>query len=91
MANLAKLAIKLVADMEKAQKDFTSMSRTITSIEKSAKSATPSMKNLTDSVKGMSMMQEAAAKAQEMYNNEPLIETKRIVDEATTPRLQAET
>ena len=83
MANLAKLAIKLVADMEKAQKDFNSMSQTITSIEKSAKNATPSMKNLTDSVNGLGMMQEAAAKAQEMYDNEPLKETKRLVDEAT--------
>ena len=83
MANLAPLAIKLVANMEKAQKDFSIMSSTISSIEKSAKNATPSMKNLTDAVKGMTVMQDAAAKAQEMYNNEPLIETKRLVDETT--------
>jgi len=81
MANIAKLAIRLVADMEKAQKDFSSMSSTIASIEKSAKHATPSMKNLTDSVKGLGMMQEAVKKAEEAYNVEPLIETKRLVDE----------
>ena len=83
MATLAPLAIKLVANMEKAQKDFGAMSATISSIEKSAKNATPSMKNLTDAVKGMTIMQDAAAKAQEMYSNEPLEETKRIVDQTT--------
>ena len=65
MANIAKLAIRLVADMEKAQKDFSSMSSTIASIEKSAKHATPSMKNLTDSVKGLGMMQEAVKRYSE--------------------------
>jgi len=83
MANLAPLAIKLVANMEKAQKDFTTMSSTIASIEKSTKNATPSMKNLTDAVKGMNIMQDAVAKAQEAYNNEPMIETQRIVEQTT--------
>ena len=83
LANIAKLAIKLVADMEKAQKDFSTMSSTISTIEKSAKHATPSMKNLTDSVKGLGMMQDAVKKAEEAYSVEPLIETKRLVDETT--------
>jgi hypothetical protein len=86
MANLAKLAIKLVADMDKAQKDFTSMSTTIASIEKSAKTATPSMKNLTDAVKGYGIMQEAVKKAQEAYDNSPvesLLETKQLVTQTT--------
>ena len=44
MANLAPLVIKLVANMDKAKKDFNAMSKTIASIEKSVKSATTSMK-----------------------------------------------
>jgi len=83
MATLAPLAIKLVANMEKAEKDFAAMSKTIASIEKSAKTASPSMKNLTDAVKGLGMMQNALKKAEEVYNNEPLIESKRLVDETT--------
>jgi hypothetical protein len=83
MANIAKLALKIVVDMEKAQEDFTSMTSTISSIEKSAKSATPSMNNLTDAVKGLGMMQDAVKKSEEVYNNEPLLETKRLVDQTT--------
>ncbi|MCL2710271.1 MAG: hypothetical protein FWE95_05270 [Planctomycetaceae bacterium] len=86
MANIAKLAIKLVADMEKAQKDFSSMSSTIASIEKSAKTATPSMRNLTDAVKGLGMMQKAVANAQEMSAHalpEQMVETQRVVNETT--------
>ena len=60
------------------------MSSTISNIEKSAKTATPSMKNLTDSVKGLGIMQDAVKKAEEAYNVEPLIETKRLVDETTS-------
>ena len=84
MANIAQLAIRLVADMEKAQKDFGAMSATISNIEKSAKTATPSMKNLTDSVKGLGIMQDAVKKAEELYNTEQLDETKRLVEETTS-------
>ena len=77
MANLAKLAIKLVADMEQAQKDFSTMSKTISIIDKSAKNATPSMQNLTDTVKGLGMMQEVAK-----HINDPLAETRRVAGEA---------
>ena len=86
MANITKLAIKLVADMEKAQKDFSAMSSTIANIEKSAKTATPSMKNLTDSVKGLGMMQSAVAKAQESHAGaalEEMEQTQKLVSETT--------
>jgi hypothetical protein len=50
--NLAPIVLKLVAQTEKAQKDFGAMSATLSSIEKSAKTATPSTKNLLDTAAG---------------------------------------
>ena len=81
MANIAKLAIKLVADMENAQKEFSSISKTISSIEKSAKTATPSMNNLTDAVKGMQTMQGAVQKAVEIGDLGTLNKAKHVCDE----------
>ena len=81
MANIAKLAIKLVADMENAQKEFSSISKTISSIERSAKTATPSMNNLTDAVKGMQTMQGAVQKAVEIGDLGTLEKAKHVCDE----------
>jgi len=79
MANLAKLTLKLVADMEKTQKDFTSLSSTLSIVGKSAQNATPSMKNLEDAVKGVGIMQEAVAKAEEAFATSSAAEIRLVL------------
>jgi len=80
MPNIAKMALKFVADLEQAQKDFTTMSATIANIENSAKTATPSMRNLTDAVKGLGMMEGAVQKAVEVQDIDTITHAKNACE-----------